>query len=68
VSAGALSFSVVQAKDTRGQLMNAQDNFQLWQERIRPLNISENYSDLLELLRAISDLNLITQQAEKENN
>jgi hypothetical protein len=48
--------------------MSAQDNFQLWQERIKPLNISENYSDLLELLRAISDLNLITQQAEKENN
>ena len=46
--------------------MTAQDSFIEWQKRISHLDITSNYEDLLTLFREISNLNLITQQAEKE--
>lgn len=45
--------------------MNAKEQFTLWIQDAEKLDISQE-SDLLALFRKISDLNKITQQAEKE--
>lgn len=45
--------------------MNAKEQFTLWIQEVEKLDISQE-SDLLALFRKISDLNKITQQAEKE--
>ena len=47
--------------------MNAQQKFMAWQEEIRTLDISANFTDLITLFRQIQELNKITQQAEKEH-
>ena len=47
--------------------MTAQERFHQWRQRISSLDISADYQDLLVLLREVSDLNSITQQAEKEH-
>lgn len=46
--------------------MSAQELYQQWLARVSDLDISE-FSELLTLIREISELNKITQQAEKEN-
>lgn len=45
--------------------MTAQEQFEAWQENIATLDISKSY-DLMALFRAITELNKITQLAEKE--
>ncbi len=45
--------------------MNAQELYQQWLARVSDLDISE-FPELLTLIREISELNKITQQAERE--
>lgn len=46
-------------------IMNAQEKYLEWLKQVNELDISKE-QDLLALFRAVRDLNVITQQAERE--
>lgn len=56
---------VLDLEPRKDKEMSAQELYQQWLARVSDLDISE-FPDLLTLIREISELNKITQQAEKE--